>query len=332
MTAALSIGDVAAEHRSGARHLLFHCGTLSAGEQALVVCDPTTRHLADIIAEEGARSGHAIEVIETPSLWMHGEEPSNEAAGKMCSADLVVGITAKSMAHTQARRDSAAAGARYLSLPEYSLDLLAARALRVDFRHAYSDVRKLADLFSAGRRIRVTSDASTDVYMDISGRAGNCCPGFVERAGELGSPPDIEANISPIESSGEGVVIVDGSIPYPAFGLLKEPVRLTLSGGQIRRIEGDRKLVSELERMFDAVDPQKSRVLAECGVGLNREAKLSGVMLTDEGAYGTMHLGFGSNHTVGGLNCVPFHLDFVFSAPTLSIDGQVVLDRGVLRF
>ena len=30
--------------------------------------------------------------------------------------------------------------------------------------------------------------------------------------GELGSPPDIEANICPIESSTNGQVIIDGSI------------------------------------------------------------------------------------------------------------------------
>ena len=51
-------------------------------------------------------------------------------------------------------------------------------------------------------------------------------------------------------------------------------------------------------------------------------------MLTDEGALGTMHLGFGSNSTVGGLNNVSFHLDFVLRLPTISVDGVVIVDKG----
>jgi leucyl aminopeptidase (aminopeptidase T) len=86
-----------------------------------------------------------------------------------------------------------------------------------------------------------------------------------------------------------------------------------------------------LERLFKTAGSDKALVLAECGVGLNEKAKLTGTMLTDEGAYGTMHFGFGSNATVGGVNDVAFHLDFVFRSPTLTVDGKTVLERGELR-
>ena len=69
-------------------------------------------------------------------------------------------------------------------------------------------------------------------------------------------------------------------------------------------------------------------VLAECGVGLNPAATLTGVMLTDEGSLGTVHFGFGSNSTVGGINEIAFHVDFVCRAATMSVDGKVIIQKG----
>jgi leucyl aminopeptidase (aminopeptidase T) len=52
-------------------------------------------------------------------------------------------------------------------------------------------------------------------------------------------------------------------------------------------------------------------------------------MLTDEGALGCVHFGLGSNYTVGGLNKVDFHLDFVFRDASLSVDGKQLINLGV---
>ena len=45
------------------------------------------------------------------------------------------------------------------------------------------------------------------------------------------------------------------------------------------------------------------------GFGLNNKAKISGNMLEDEGVYGSIHFGFGSNITFGGKIKTSFHLD-----------------------
>ncbi|MDX9861031.1 MAG: hypothetical protein RBS99_08935, partial [Rhodospirillales bacterium] len=168
----------------------------------------------------------------------------------------------------------------------------------------------------------------TDIVMDISGRIANACPGYVSAPGELGSPPDIEANISPIEESSNGVVVVDGSIPGPEVGLLRAPVTMTVCDGAIVDMEGPADIVSIVRSMFAAIGSPKAYILTECGVGMNDLAQLRGIMLTDEGTAGTMHFGFGSNITVGGLNDVPFHHDFVFYAPTLSVDEEYLLIDG----
>ena len=119
----------------------------------------------------------------------------------------------------------------------------------------------------------MTNPAGTDIELDVSGRYGNACPGSVREPGMLGSPPDIEANIAPIEQGSNGQVVVDGSIPCREIGLLSSPITLGVRDGNIVSIDGDREISRKLNEMFDHAGAS-SRVLAEFGIGLNRAAKL----------------------------------------------------------
>ncbi len=315
---------------SGAVHLVAHCGSLAKGENVLIVSDRTTKRLGDMIAAAAGALAGGVEHIVIEPLGMHGREPPAAVAQAMLSSDLIFGITGHSMAHTKARGNAAAKGARYLSLPDFTLELLADPAVGCDYKAVHPLVRAVTDALTDAREIVVTTKAGTHMSMSALGRIGNCCPGYVVARGELGSPPDIEANVSPIENSANGVVVVDGSIPYPGLGLIGEtPVCLEVRDGLIVDIVGPTATVAALEKLFASEDPAKTKVLAECGVGLNRAAKLTGAMLTDEGAFGHMHFGFGANSTVGGKNSVPFHLDFVFRAATLDVDGKRILQEGV---
>jgi leucyl aminopeptidase (aminopeptidase T) len=314
----------------GASHLLSHCGSYRSDDRVVIVHDPSTASVGRIVAGEAEHLGAQFQLVETPEAAMHGEEPPPAVAAAMARGTLVLGLRAKSMAHTKARSAITGNGGRYLSLPDYSPELLADPSLAVDYQAQYAVVRAVTDVLTASRTARVTTGSGTDIRLDLRGRVGNCCPGFVAKAGEMGSPPDIESNISPLEDHSEGVVVVDGSIPFPGFGLLSSPIRLTLRRGRIVGIDGEAAQVARLEALFDTYGPDKPRILAELGIGLNPAARLTGVMLTDEGALGTIHFGFGSNSTVGGINEVPFHIDFVFRSPTLVVDGRTILNEGQL--
>jgi leucyl aminopeptidase (aminopeptidase T) len=314
--------------RDASEHLLYHCGSLRPGETLVIVHDQATRRIGELLAAGAASTTEDIRRFEIPHLQQHGQEPPGDVAEAMRKAQLVVGLTSLSMAHTRARQRASEAGARYLSLPDYSIELLEHPAVRADFRARSPVARAVADRFTEGRIARVSTALGTDIRLEIAGRTGNCCPGFVEEPGDLGSPPDIESNVSPLETGSEGVVVVDGSVPYPGIGLLASPVVIFVEGGKIIRFDGDHAVVEQLEALFRGIGSNKAYVLAECGVGLNPEAALTGRMLTDEGTNGTMHFGFGSNATVGGENDVSFHLDFVFRNATLEIDGRTLLEGG----
>jgi leucyl aminopeptidase (aminopeptidase T) len=311
----------------GARRIVEHCAGLRAGERALVLCDPATRAVGDALLAAARALTEDAELLEIPPLRMHGEEPPHDAARRMLAADVVFGATAFSLAHARARGAATDRGARYLSLPDLTPERLASSALvDVDFRA----LTPVADAYAArlgdGRALHLTSRAGTDLRCVIAGRPGNAAPGWTDAPGGLASPPDAEANVPPVEDGTEGVIVVDGSIPHPDFGLLDAPIELVVRGGRVVDVAGPR--AAPLRALL-AADPANA-VVAEIGLGLNPRARLTGAMLEDEGCAGTVHVGIGGNTGLGGANAAPFHLDHVLRAPTLDVDGERLVDAGRL--
>ncbi len=307
--------------RAGAKSVVVQLGSLKAGERVCIVSDAATQALGELMAQLAKEHGATPEHLVAPEVAIHGVEPPDDVAAAMRNSQLVIGIRTKSMAHTKARQAACQAGARYLSLPEYSVEMLSHPALRIDYPAAAARARRTADALIGAKRVRVVSAGGTDVSLNVEGRTPNFCPGYVNATNNLGSPPDIETNVSPVEEASEGIVVVDGSIAAPGFGRVPSPLTLKLTGGRIRSIEGPRDWVDKLEHLFSQY-PENAKVLAEFGIGFNPEAKLCGNMLLDEGCYGAFHFGFGSNSTVGGKNVVGFHLDFMFFANRFFIDGK----------
>ena len=101
------------------------------------------------------------------------------------------------------------------------------------------------------------TQSGTLVELNIDGRTGNCCPGFVNSKNLLGSPPDIEANVSPIEYDSKGTVVVDGSIACEEIGLLKNDIILNIKAGKIISFESeDNELVSICKTLFESVNDE----------------------------------------------------------------------------
>ncbi|MDX2345533.1 MAG: hypothetical protein QNK11_01465 [Legionella sp.] len=318
-------------HQKAIHHLLFHCACLQSDDRLLILCDRLTYDLAEAFQHIANEVGDVATVINIPLLSTHGDEPPVFAADAMKEATLIISLCHYSLAHSKARVDAGLRGARFLSLPLYEWRLLEDPCVLVDFKAQQPIVEAFTQAFTDGNKVHVTTKLGTDIELDISGRVGNCCPGFVEKSGELGSPPDIESNVSPVEDGSNGIVVVDGSITHPEIGLLTSEIILKIRQGRIVEFSGkDKRILQVLEEMFYPDDSLR-RILAECGVGLNPAAKLTGMMLTDEGVLGCMHFGFGSNHTVGGKNKVDFHLDFVFQEASLKVDDHPLLDEGVIK-
>lgn len=72
--------------------------------------------------------------------------------------------------------------------------------------------------------------------------------------------------------------------------------------------------------------------IAQLSIGLNPYCRVQGVMLEDEGAYGTCHVGIGTSTLLGGTVKTALHYDALLWHPTIEIDGQVLMKDGILLY
>ncbi len=308
--------------------LIKTCAAVKSQEKVLIISDFETAELADHLLLSARQLTPYVTHLTIPALAMHGQEPPEEAAKAMLGCDVIIGITKKSMAHTKARHAASQDGARYLSLPDYSWALLSRPSLQVDFYALTSITNQVADIFTQGKQIRLTTQMGTDLFLNIDGRRGNAAPGWCFGPGIIASPPDVEANVPPIENETQGILVVDGSIPCDQIGKLSTLLILRVADGLVTTIEGEK--ASVLADLFDKDHNWRTRVVGEFGIGLNPKAELIGNMLEDEGCIGTVHLGIGSNIAFGGTNQVSFHLDHIIRDATVSVDDRVIMENGKL--
>ena len=75
-------------------------------------------------------------------------------------------------------------GARYLSLPDYSIELLQDQSILTDYVKRGPIVDKVSNILSNGSSVQVSSKKDTNLSLVINGRSGNSCPGFVKNPGD----------------------------------------------------------------------------------------------------------------------------------------------------
>lgn len=314
--------------KHGCEVLVHVCANLHRKDKVLIISDDFTWKVGQAITEVAQTVSAYVKHITIRPFTMHGQEPPTDVTKKMIESTVVFGVTKMSMAHSLACQKACSQGVRYLSLPDYSLNLLSSPALQVDFKKITPIVQWVTEFLSNGERVLLKTKLGTELWMHLDGRQANCCPGWCLEDGTFASPPDIESNIAPLEEKSEGVIIIDGSIPCEKLGLLKKPIKMEIKNGHITKIYGE--LANVLEEVLDHPQDPKTRILAELGFGLNPNARLQGVMLEDEGCLGTVHFGFGSNTLIGGKNQISFHLDMIARYPTVLVDGCTIFEEGRL--
>jgi leucyl aminopeptidase (aminopeptidase T) len=312
----------------GARKLLSECTRTQPGESILVVTDPELAELAEPLAVAAAELGAEPTICVMPTRSAHGQEPPGPVAAALAATDVFFVPVKVSITHTQAVKGAVQAGARGLVMTDFSPDLLVSGGIEADFAAQAPVCRRLAAIFEAGERVHLTTPAGTDLWLDASQRRGNALTCIVE-PGQFSTVPTIEANFSPVEGSAQGMIVADASIPYLGIGLLREPVRAIVEDGLITQISGgaQARVLSQ-----DLAEQQDANVynVAELGVGLNPKSRLCGLMLEDEGVLGVVHIGIGTNITLGGKVKAKVHYDLLMHGATLVVDGATVLRGGEL--
>lgn len=294
-------------------------------DDVLVLCNDPQLAVADALGEAAGERARSVRVMAFAAGSRHGAEPPAEVVDAMASATVIFAPTTFSLSHTTARVEATRRGTRIATMPGITEEVFR-RALAVDYGELKRAGEWLAAQLTAASFCRVRSAGGTDLTLDLSGRSGISDDGDLSAPGAFGNLPAGEAFISPIETSGEGRIVYDGALG--GFGLLEQPVVVTLSGGRMISADGG-PAGPWLEETLDA-GGEHGRSIAELGIGTNPSARLTGNVLEDEKALGTIHLAFGTSVGIGGVNRSSVHIDGLVLRPTLELDGEMLLEDGTL--
>ncbi|MDY0081988.1 MAG: aminopeptidase [Ignavibacteriaceae bacterium] len=302
------------------------CMGAKKNEKILVITDEVKREIGLSLHENAIRMGYYSLLVEMKSGKINGEEPSDEIAELMQKFDVVFCPTAKSLTHTDARRNASAKGVRIATFPGITKDVMI-RGLNADYKKISALTIKLQKILETGKIIRVTAPAGTDISFTIKGRKAFASKGLFHAKGESGNLPTGEAFLAPVEKTANGVFVVDGSMA--GLGLIKNAnIKIEVKNGYATKITGGAP-AKKLKTMLNKVG-KEARNIAEFGIGTNDSAKLSGVLLEDEKVMGTIHIALGNNVSMGGSVNVPIHLDGVVKKPTVRMDEKLLMKDGKL--
>ncbi|MDZ7374360.1 MAG: aminopeptidase [candidate division KSB1 bacterium] len=299
------------------------CLGVQSGEEVVVVADEPMLELGRLFFAACVRARAAVALATLPPL--HSLRPFVPAsvAHMMQAANALVLVTSVSLSHTEARRAACRGGARAISLPGVTENTLR-RAVDVDYKFISDRSRKLADIFTIGSRVHLTTPAGTDLHLSIRGMKGYADTGLVHEPGAFSNLPAGEAAVCPAAAGTHGRAVIEtGMGIVPRSG---ERIILEIEEGRVVRVRGE-AAAKRLRQLLSRSGPS-ARIVAELGVGTNPKARVVGLTLEDEKAMGTAHIALGNNLSFGGTNEAPVHIDGIMLKPTLVIDGKTILEQG----
>ncbi len=313
----------------GASKVINTCIKLQEGEQFLIVTELSRLSIAEALATEAARIGAEPTICIMKGRTRDGEEPPKNIAAAMKASDAFVSVVGRSITHTHAVKEAIAAGSRGLVLTHFTEEMMIHGGIEGNFEELKPICIRMAQAMAGSEKIVLTSPSGTHLEYSAKGRRGNHLYCMVEK-GEFSTLPTVEANVSPLEGTANGVIVADGSIPYIGIGVLEEPVTLKVENGRIVEITGGRQAQMLADDLKAKNDPNVYNI-AEHGVGLNPKCSFCGFMLEDEGVFGSCHIGIGTSITLGGTVKAACHYDVIMKNGTIVADGKTLMENGVVK-
>ena len=254
------------------------------------------------------------------------------------SADMIIGMTTGiGWLYSDAHNEALDAGVRTLMIEE------PVECLRRMFPCEEVKRRSVngAKVMEKGKKLRITSDAGTDLTMSKEGRPGISQYGISDVKGRWDHWPSGLVGCAPIEGSAEGIVVLDaGDIILNLGRYVQAPITLTVREGRIVKFEGgaDARL---LQDYFASFREEKAYTVSHIGWGVEHRAQWHAIgtkfwewggIMDAESYYGNMQIAFGSNFTrsLGGNNVCKFHLDLPCRNHSFYVDDELIVDKGVI--
>ncbi len=327
-------GEFAAADLTGLfRHQLEAC-RLAEGEECLCITDTAWNPAIAAACLTAALSlGANAHVLTFPASRAITERA---LASALAGADLIIYMSGFTLHYRPEVRAALARGARVLCVmqPVHVLQRL----------NADADVRRRAmagaERLSAARRIKITSQAGTDLTMDKSGRPGLAAYGFADQPGHLDFWGGGMVQAAQIEGTTEGRLVLDvGDVCFMLARFVESPVEILFERGRVTAINGglDAKLI---RHCLDAAGDEGATLAGHMAWGVDRRARWLAPILdtpdqggggADSEAYlGNIQIEIGSNDDVifGGKNRSAGHMGLCLLGANLWLDGEAIITDG----
>lgn len=314
------------EMMRGAATVMRQCAALNPGEKVVIATDTNKFRIAEVLAAAAIAEGGIPIVVMIPPTGAHGAQPPSPLVAALKESNVYVFATTYNLQHTDARIEALKAGSRGTTMPQVTEDLLITGGILADFEACDRAGRALGQILEKTEVVRIRTASGTDVRGQVKGRRVVYETGLFRNPGQYAALPDSEINISPIEGTAEGTVIVDVRLG-PVGVTRHEPATVYLKDGEVRKIEGG-PLADAFWELLSRWNDRTAFNVAEFAMGLNPAARLYTTFLEDEGYLGNGHLGIGSSYAMGGKIKAPLHVDVIFRDAVIEFDGRVVYDRG----
>lgn len=320
------------QEMKGAGIVVDTCAAVEPDEDVLVVTDWEVADVAERVAAAANERDANVSLISMDPREYDGNEPEDTVAAAMLEADVVITPVHRSITHSSAVAEAKAAGARIISMVKFTDEQLVTGGLYADYEEMRPHCEEMARKFGEASEARITSPQGTDVTVGLEGRDGNAHPGIADEPGEFTALVHIEANISPVEGTTEGTIVFDGAIPNLDIGVLEENVEMDVEDGAVTAVRGGKE-ADKIRRVWAEHDDPAVYNIAQLAVGMNPECpEFNGWFSNDHGRYGNVHFGIGTSSNLGGTTRAPVHFDAMMAEPTLSLDGEVVVEDGEFTF
>lgn len=300
------------------------------GDRIAIIADTRTDPLVWQALSAAAVSMGADPVVTIMlPLKAHGYEPPDSVAAAMKDSDVALLVTSTAITHSQARIKAQKAGATIILMDQITPDMLTYGANADDYREMDILGKKIEEIWTKGKTVKVTSPLGTNLEASIEGREGSHVCGIAVPSvigGKRCAFPDGEAPVPPVEGTGEGVWVVDTSMHH--CGPIKDPIKLTIEKGKVVKFEGgiEARMLKEYIEKYG--DEYSYYCPSEISIQLNPKLGFIGVLRSDKKAMGGVHFAMGSNSGFGGKITSKLHLDGISREYTIYVDGILVLDRG----
>ena len=324
------------------------CG-VKAGDSAAVLSETQSRPVnVELAALALARLGARVFHLVLPSPRLVAPVPvrstgASDAIGRsapviaaLSACTFVADLTVEGLLHAPELPEILAGGARVLMVsnehPEVLERCMPDPALEPKVKAGMKRLR-------AAKLMHVTSLAGTDLTIQLDKAMVGGGWGYTARPGTISHWPGGLCLAFPAQGSVNGTVVMnEGDVNLTFKRYLEKPVVLTVENDFVTDIAGDHLDAELMRGYFAAWGDEEAYAVSHVGWGMNRTARWDAMAFYDKRDFnGTELRAFGGNflystganevagrHTLG-------HFDLPLKGCTVMLDGELVVDTGVLQ-